>query len=231
MILIPHFTLKFLVKSNALEEYWLNKWTSTASRPSWKVFLGLSHTPGTLLRAAWEETLQAGWDWKQLGLLGAKIKQQPLYHSTGHCRVATCPSQFTSAAARWQQPLLFLCFALHRVHNLHRPAHPTCLSFPLYPPPFSSGGNKGVESCADATGVLGIFVHQLLLMLARSQPTGRSDCEPATGNPVPRSRGHLPRPEGCHYWIKCSQLGTHWLEVDLSLSHKHLARIIRKMLL
>ena len=178
--------------------------TSTASRPSQRFSLNFP--------TLWENTPQSSLsahlaNWIVLETAGLaigayiadNIKIAIKSQHTGHFRLATCPSQFTSAAARWQQPLLFLCFALHRVHNLHRPAHPTCLSFPLYPPPFSSGGNKGVESCADATGVLGIFVHQLLLMLARSQPTGRSDCEPATGNPVPRSRGHLPRPEGCHY--------------------------------
>ena len=65
------------------------------------------------------------------------------------------------------------------MHYSHRPpCTPNLPQLPTVPPPLSSGGNKGVESRADATGVLGIFVHtapgQLLVDAAGTPPAAAS---------------------------------------------------------
>ena len=109
-----------------------------------KVFPKLSHT---LCSPQWghssEHTLQTGCYWKQLVwigtfLAGFELKTPHQNHSTlDIADWLPAPSQFTSAAAlpaagKWQQPLLFLCFAFSPSRALLAPptAHLTDCTLP-----------------------------------------------------------------------------------------------------
>lgn len=115
--------------------------TSTASRPSQRFSLNFP--------TLWENTPQSSLsahlaNWIVLETAGLaigayiadNIKIAIKSQHTGHFRLATCPSQFTSAAAlpagKWQQPLLFLCFAVSLACTTCAALHTS-----LSPPPLS----------------------------------------------------------------------------------------------
>ena len=130
------------------------------------------------------------------------IKNTIKSQHTGHCRLATCPSQFTSAAAlpagKWQQPLLFLCFAVSLACTTCAALHTS-----LSPPPLSLlwhwREQRRGKPCR---------CHRRTQHLCTHSAGGRGWHQPSPAAAsaslqlairfLPRSRGHLPHPRGCH---------------------------------
>ena len=150
---------------------------------------------GTLLRVAGEQTGYS--EWIQLrACLADKLKNaitsQHWTLQTGYLPVPVYFRRCPLAGSNLCFSCVLLCLACTTCTALF--TQPGSASH--CPLPSLVAGTK--EWKADATGVH-TAAGQLLVDAAGIPTTGRSDCERATGNPVPRSRGHLPHPRGCHY--------------------------------